>query len=690
MLRRGFLKFALGGITGAVASPMIWTSMYDVAYWTQNWGWIPRLKPGANEYIPTVSKICPGGTPILVRLVDGRVIRTLGNPDNNISDGGLPPLAASEGQLLYAESRVKTPLLRGPDGGYRVISWAKANAILLEKSKTAKGSTAFLSGDAHSTLNELFSAFIREQGSSDFFSVPREDYAAQKAWSLMGGKGQIAYDFDKSDYILSIGANMLENWGTVARNRKIFKQSHSSNPDTKPSMTLAYASSIQNNTAVVADLWLPVKPATETIFALGICHELIKKGYGSHLPNIDEFTSFVAPYSLDVLKTECGVLQERFESLIDGLTNAKRPIVVSGCPLAIGSGATPIMATIAVNMLLGRVGFEGNLLDLPIAQKVLPKALSHEEIQSNELVTFSQEIAEGKRRAPKLLFLYEANPIYALPKNVKMKECFDAIDFKVSFASFWDETSAQCDLVLPSALGLERFDDVYTPYASGFINWTIAKPVSTPRHEALPVGEVIIALAEELGYDLGVPDVPTLLKIKGDSIGANFKEYLQNGQTYQLPNKYAALNLNFALPILKEALGTVLSSGFRIVPLVSCGIGTPNTGIPPYANRIIADYQLEHNLAVVQMNSKTAHDLNVVSQEKITLETSNGTISASVGIFEGIMNDVLSITAGLGHTEFDRFSINKGENILNLTHVYKEAGTGLPIFSDSGVKVVKG
>ena len=91
MERRGFLKFALGGVVGAVASPMIWTTLYDLAYWTQNWGWIPRLKKGDSEYIATVSKICPGGTPILVRLVGGRVIRTLGNPANDISEGGLTP-----------------------------------------------------------------------------------------------------------------------------------------------------------------------------------------------------------------------------------------------------------------------------------------------------------------------------------------------------------------------------------------------------------------------------------------------------------------------------------------------------------------------------------------------------------------------------------------------------------------------
>ncbi len=94
MQRRGFLKFALGGTVGLVASPAIWTTLYDLAYWTQNWGWIPRLENGENNYITTISKL--DGTPITVRLVDNRVIRPLGNKENTYSNGGLTPLAASE------------------------------------------------------------------------------------------------------------------------------------------------------------------------------------------------------------------------------------------------------------------------------------------------------------------------------------------------------------------------------------------------------------------------------------------------------------------------------------------------------------------------------------------------------------------------------------------------------------------
>lgn len=87
MQRRGFLKFALGGTVGLAASPAIWTTLYDLAYWTQNWGWIPRLQNGEDLSVATVSKL--DGTPLKVRVVDGRVINTSGNKDNAYSAGGL-------------------------------------------------------------------------------------------------------------------------------------------------------------------------------------------------------------------------------------------------------------------------------------------------------------------------------------------------------------------------------------------------------------------------------------------------------------------------------------------------------------------------------------------------------------------------------------------------------------------------
>lgn len=681
MQRRGFLKFALGGTVGLVASPAIWTTLYDLAYWTQNWGWIPRLQNGEDLSVATVSKL--DGTPIKIRVNGGRVIRTSGNKDNEYSKGGLTPLAASEAQLLYCESRVKRPLKRGPDGGYTYISWEEAENILKEKTKNAQGSVAFLTADTSTSLNDVFSAFIKENGSQDFFFMPNDEAAANYAWQAMGGEGKIGYDIANSDCILSVGANFLDSWGPVARNRAVFNETHPTD-GSEASQAIYYAGAMQNNTAVVADAWLPVKPGTEEIFLYGILGELAKNS----LLIDPAISSLSNQYSLDAVSQTCGTSVKQLQDLVLALKNANRPLVLAGTTEGQSLGSSVHMLAIAINYVLGRINQDGGLISLPEQKPLLPSALPYAEAVRNNFVAFCQIIADGSLATPKLLFINEANPVYALSKNAKVQECLAKIDYTVSFATHWNETCAQSDLVLPAAHGLERFDDVCTPYGSGCINWTIAKPVTEPHYQARPVGELLIALADELGLDLGVSDIPSLLEMKANALGVDFQEYLESGATFvQAGGSILTPTISF-MPLLTK-LAKAPAAETALLAYVNAAAGNPSTGIPPYANRAITDYQLQQGLCVAQMNKATAQKLGLDNNQKAFIETQNGRMPVLVKLYEGIMPDVVAVMTGLGHTEFDRFSTNKGNNILEYTQIEMETGSDLPCWS-SAVKVVKG
>lgn len=681
MQRRGFLKFALGGTVGLVASPAIWTTLYDLAYWTQNWGWIPRLQNGEDQSIATVSKL--DGTPLKVRVNGGRVIRTSGNRENEFSKGGLTPLAASEAQLLYCESRVKRPLKRGPDGGYTYIDWNEAEQILKEKTKEAQGSLAFLTADASTSLNDIYSAFTAENGSQDFFFMPSDEQAASHAWRAMGGMGKIGYDIANSDCILSVGANFLDSWGTVARNRAVFDETHPTDGSEKE-QAIYYAGAMQNNTAAVADAWIPVKPGTEEIFLLGILGELAKNSF-----LVDPAISGLASqYSPEAAAKACGCTAKQLQDVVSALKNASRPLVFAGTAEGQSLCSGVHMLAIAVNYMLGRINQDGGLVNLPQQAPLLPSAQSTAEILERSFIAFCRQVAEGSLAAPKLLFINDANPVYALSPNAKVQECFAKIAYKICFATHWSETCAESDLVLPIAHGLERFDDVFTPYGSGNINWTLAKPVTEPHYQARPLGELIIALADELGLDLGVSDVPSLLEMRANALGADFQEYLENGATYQEANSAFTLPVISLMPLLTKKAAAPAPE-FALHVYTNAAAGNPSTGIPPYANRAITDYQLQEGLCVAQMNKATAQKLGLADKTKAFVETQNGRMPVLVKLYEGIMPDTVAVMAGLGHTEFDRFSVNKGNNILQYTQIDMEAGSDLPVWSGAA-KVVKG
>lgn len=681
MQRRGFLKFALGGTVGLVASPAIWTTLYDLAYWTQNWGWIPRLQNGEDQSIATVSKL--DGTPLKVRVNGGRVIRTSGNKDNEYSKGGLTPLAASEAQLLYCESRVKRPLKRGPDGGYTYINWEEAEQILIEKTKEAHGSLAFLTADTSSSLNDVFSAFTAENGSQDFFFMPSDELAANYAWRAMGGLGKIGYDIANSDCILAVGANFLDSWGTVAHNRAVFNESHP-NDGSEASQAVYYAGAMQNNTAVVADAWIPVKPGTEEMFLFGILGELTKNSLLAD-PAISGLSS---QYSLETVSKACGCTQKQIQDVVSALKNASRPLVFAGTTEGQSLGSTVHMLAIAVNHALGRINQDGGLVNLPVHEKLLPSAQPLEDIYERNFIAFCGQVARGEIAAPKLLFINEANPVYALSKNANVKECFAKIGCKVCFATHWSETCAESDLVIPVAHGLERFDDVYTPYGAGSVTWTVAKPVTEPLYQARPLGELLIALAEEMGLDLGVSDIPSLLEKKAGALGADFQEYLESGATYQEARSAFSMPMISFMPLLTKK-AQPQNTELALHVYTNSAAGNPSTGIPPYANRAITDYQLQQGLCVAQMNKATAQKLGLENNAKAFVETKNGRMPVLVKLYEGVMPDVVAVMAGLGHTEFDRFSVNKGNNILQYTQIDMEAGSDLPVWS-SAAKVAKG
>ena len=107
--RRGFLKFIGGAAVGTLATPVVWQGLDDISIWSQNWGWIPKLDYGNNDFtsVRTVSKICPSAVGVEVRLVGGRPVRVVGDPHSPLSRGGVSALATTEVQLRYSPARLK-------------------------------------------------------------------------------------------------------------------------------------------------------------------------------------------------------------------------------------------------------------------------------------------------------------------------------------------------------------------------------------------------------------------------------------------------------------------------------------------------------------------------------------------------------------------------------------------------------
>ncbi|MBG0776656.1 MAG: molybdopterin-dependent oxidoreductase [Desulfovibrionaceae bacterium] len=691
--RRSFISFLAGGAVGTLVTPIPWKLTDDISIWTQNWSWIPKNPEGASEYVPTVSKLCPSGCPVRVRTVGGKPVGVRGNAEHPYSRGGVTPLAAAEAELLYSPARVRRPLRRTPDQAYVAISWDEALAILEEKLgaiKGYRGKLAMVSGDPDGTINEVFSAFLAKAGSADFYLMPGEAQVAAKAWNdVMGGQGAVGYDIGNSDMVLAVGADVLESWGQVVRNRKAFadKRPHGEKPKAK----YVYAGPVQNNTAAGADAWVPINPGTEAAFLLGLTYQVLKEGFRvDAAPDFDEFKTFVmSNFAPQNVQRVTGVAATTLVAVAKDLLRASAPLIVTGSEFGQGGGGAAMVAGLALNLMLGGLNRKGGLQALPDMPQVVSGAKDAKGLRSADLVAYLADVDKGRTPLPEAMLFYEANAAYGLPEASKAAATLAKVPFKASFSVFFDETAAMSDLVLPVPLGMERWDDICTPYGSGEVNYQLARQVIEPVFEAVNAGDVFLALAAKLGMSLGYSSFRQVLEAKASAIGADL-DALQEGKPFTAPAKVTQYALRMNPGVLAKAIKDADKGGdIALAPVFYLRTGTGSTAVPPFNLKTIRDTELLGKESFVQLNAATAGKLGLREGDRVSLSNEAGTCAARVHINEGVMTDAVAALLGFGHTAFDAYSQGKGDNVAKVMKTRFEPGTGIPVWAGAKVKIAK-
>ena len=680
--RRSFITFVVGGAAGTLFTPVPWKMTDDISIWTQNWPWIPHLEYGELFNLQSTCKLCPSGCGLDIVTVAGRPVTAKGSQEHPLSKGGICPLGACSVQLLYSPARVKGPMKKTGPGRFEPISWDEAKSILSQKLSEIRNTDklAMVSGDENGSMNEVLSGFTASMGSPNFYQMPGDFQAANHAWKgFMGAEGQIGYDLENSDYVLMLGADVLSSWGTVVRNQKAFAQKQGK---------YVYAGPVQTGSGAVSDRWIPMKPGQEETFALGIAYHLFSEGrmpgYMAGAGAIRR--NVMANYSPAQVSEATGISQDQLADTAKELMRAQRPLVITGSEFGQGSGPMRVSAGFLVNMLLGRLNMQGGLAVLPDAPKVVESAPDPDLIASRSFAGFMQDVAEG-RNTPEVIMAYEANPVYALPQAEKMAAAYETIPFKVSFSTFMDETAALSDLILPNPHYLERLDDAFTPYGSGKVTYSVSRPVIDPVFDARETAEVIFDLAGDLGIDLGFNSLERVMQAKVSALGGNWRN-ISRGQVYTSEDK-----VHDPVVFLPAELGAERPDAgnaqypIHLAPLAKMRLGNEKIAIPPFSTVTIKENELSSDGFYVQMNSATAFKHNLRQGQRITLASEAGQCRALVNIAETVMDDTVAVLMGFGHTAWDEFSRDKGDNVFKMLTVSSEQGTDVPVWNRTRVAI---
>ena len=128
----------------------------------------------------------------------------------------------------------------------------------------------------------------------------------------------------------------------------------------------------------------------------------------------------------------------------------------------------------------------------------------------------------------------------------------------------------------------------------------------------------------------------------------------------------------------------VAAGELALAPLAHPAAGTPVSGRPPYAATIVSERDLQGKELRVCVNAATARRLGLKNGQPARLSAKNGggggaavtRLSVRVAVFEGIMDNVVGLPLGYGHTGFDVFSQGRGADGLELFSLTPELRSG--------------
>ncbi len=685
--RRDFLKLAsVGAATTAVLTGCGPASRYVTR---EPYTKMPEYTyNGLSTFYATTCRECSAGCGLIVRTMQGRAIKTEGNPNNPVNLGKTCARGQATLEGLYNPDRVTDPVQRDGRGltVTKKMDWDSATQVVADAlSKNKPDEIAFLMGLAPDHLFDLVTDLTKALGAAApvrFGALGMFESRAtliQAANDMFGQLGLPFFDIGNSDLVFSFGANFLETWlSPVAQTREYSRLRRG---NSKQRGHFVQFESRMSQTAAKADEWIPVKPGTEALVVLAI-GRLVAEAKNLTLPaafsNVDvNATAAAADVSVEALK-----------HLADLFANAVRPLAIpGGAALGQSNGLQTAEAVLALNALVDNIGKDGGVFLSPVA----PLTDSyHRPANLKEMADFVNLLKSGKI---KVLFVHGVNPAFELPKSLGFVEAMSKVLQVISFSSFPDETALESDYVFPDHHGLESWG--YQKVATGSSSSVLAgaQPVVAPFFNTRATADVLLAAVQAIGGTAA-----STLKFKDEleyiqsklsglvqesdgffsvpEINTFTAYFQQNGGWWKTTDNRVAPSAGNALSKTFNAAAAKFNGNgdFFFLPFVAPVMAEAGANKPHLQESPDPTTTVMWN-TWVEMNPDTAGKLGIQDDDVISITSSAGTVEASVYLYPAIRPDTIAMPFGQGHTAYGQFAQGRGVNPADLlSNSTNEAG----------------
>jgi anaerobic selenocysteine-containing dehydrogenase len=459
----------------------------------------------------------------------------------------------------------------------------------------------------------------------------------------------------------------------------------------------------------------------EGVLALGIAHVILsdrlrpRDARSRAFALIAGWSEGLPDYAPDKIAKQTGISPETITRLAHEIAAVQSSAaIIAGAPLAQTNGMFNALAVNALEALVESGHSEPILSFTPKpplgTSAVAPASSATLQTGFSAISAFTQAILK-EQRAPKMLFLYDANPAFGAPANLKFREAFAKIPYIVSFGSFIDETSAFADLILPDHAPLESWvDDIAESGATQSVV-SVAPPAVHPLHNTRAMPDVLLEVAQRLGgpiaaalpwksYDAMLRSAYLPLRQHSGSTAPQSEDdfwtkITTQGGWWSPPTRARAeaASGGSARAALKfteaEFDGPAPDFPFYFAPFASQSFRDGSLAHLPWLQEMPDVITTAMWSSWVELNPKTAAQLRIAPGELVEISSQHGSVRAPALLSPGIAPDVVAMPIGQGHENFSRFASGRGANPLAILAPVTESETGALAWAATRVRLAR-
>ncbi len=484
-----------------------------------------------DRWVSSTCGYCSVGCGMFIGVKEGRAVAVRGNPQHPVNFGKLCPKGLSEHYTLEAPNRAKYPLLR-KRGKFERVSWDEALDVMTSKFRATQAkygpdslgmiSTGQLVTEEFYTLGKLVQLGLgtKNYDGNTTLCMASAVSGYKRSFGSDGPTG--AYeDLQKADVIFLIGANIADNHPILCQHL-----------EANPRKTLIVADPRVTKTAMMADLFLPLKPRSDIALINGIMHILIRTGMidleyvTKHTSGFAELTRSLEKYTPAYVSQITGLSEDLILKTASLYGNAKAAFIgwtmgvnhstkgtetvnaINNLALMTGNigrpGASPFSITGQCNAMGTReAGFASSLPGYRKFENASDReelaglwGVSPQRIPASRGLAYPDIVEAAVAKKIRALWVIATNPIVSFPNHDLLKQGLETLDFLVVQDGFHPTpTSEMAHLVLPAAIWGEK-DGTYT---------NSERRVSKVNRAVDPPGEakadfdIFLALARKIG-----------------------------------------------------------------------------------------------------------------------------------------------------------------------------------------------